>query len=392
MKEKKQRYAALVPSKFEPTFRSNTSLQQFMALHNDEEPGNSNCGRELYVRSSETTRFQLAHCPYCSLYTRNEISDRHETLTSVQSNESYREQNKKRKKDQSQTQQSKRSITEKYIIENAKQNLHLDIMPIRQNDYDMFMNFVIELIANECQVAESTVWSVTLAGFCEAHEVNNKEKETLFVINCERINLCLIKETFEELTFYGNIARPKLLKYLKERNPEYDSTTSETFMFINFNGTPLFERWEDKDDQNESNITTKEKDTKQRSKVKSSTGSSIKVRPYMKESEENIDEYKPRRQQNSSDQPSESEQINRCFSKTSTFDTKENEPIEEERASKSASNHEKEISNKAEDEQEIVKSQMNDIKKKEIESLEVDMETETESITGWLSHKFCEIS
>jgi hypothetical protein len=212
-----------------------------MALHNDEEPGNSNCGRELYMRLSETIRFQPAICPKCSLYTRNEIADCHETLTSVQSNESYGEQNKKRKKDQSKTQQHKRSITEKYIIENAKQNLHLDFMPIRQNDYEMYMNFVIELIASECQVAERTVWSVTQEGFCEAHEVNNKEKGTLFVINGERINLCIRKETFEELTFYGNIARPKLLKYLKERNPEYDSTTSETFMFINFNGTPLFE-------------------------------------------------------------------------------------------------------------------------------------------------------
>ncbi|XP_060561128.1 uncharacterized protein LOC132720911 [Ruditapes philippinarum] len=302
MKEKKQRYAALLPSKFEPTFRSNTSLQQFMALHNDEEPGNSNCGRELYVRSSETTRFQLPHCQYCSLYTRNEISDRHETLTSVQSNESYREQNKKRKKDQSQTQQPKRSITEKYIIENAKENLHLDFMPIRRNDYDMYMNFVIELIANECQVAKKIVWSVTQAGYCEAHEVNNKGKGTLFVINDERINLCLRKETFEELTFYGNIARPKLLKYLTERNPEYDSTTSEKFMFINFNGTPLFEHMEDKDDKSESNIVAKEKDAKKYFKVNSPTGFSMEASSYMKESEENIDEYKPRRKQNSSDQ------------------------------------------------------------------------------------------
>jgi hypothetical protein len=150
--------------------------------------------------------------------------------------------------------------------------------------------------------------------------------------------------------------------------------------------------FQDKDDQNESNITTKQKDTKQRSKVKSSTGSSIKVRPYMKESEENIDEYKPRRKQNSSDQTTESKQINRCFSKTSTFDTKEYEPIENERAPKSASNYEKEISNKAEDEQEIVKSKMHDIKKKENDSSEVDMETKSEIIPGSLFHKLCEIS
>ncbi|XP_060577809.1 uncharacterized protein LOC132734940 [Ruditapes philippinarum] len=396
MKIKEQRYAAVVPRKFEQTISSNSSFQHFMALHNDEEPGNSNCGRELYIRSSETKRFQLAHCPYCSLYTKNEISDRQETLTSVQSNESYREQNKKRKKDQSQTQQPKRRITEKYekyIIENAKQNLHLEFMPIRQNDYDMYMNFVIACIANECQVAERTVWSVTQAGFCEAQEVI-KEKGTMFVINDERINLCLRKETFEELTFYGNIARPKLLKYLKERNPEYDSTTSETFMFINFNGIPLFEHMEDKDDQSQSYIATQEKDTKQRFKLNSPTGSSIKTSLYMKESDENIDDYKPRRKQNSSDQSTESEQINRCFRKTSTFDTHEYKPIEEEEegTSKSATNHEKEKSNKAEDGQEIVKSQMNDIKKKEIESSEVDMETETQSITQSFFHKFCEIS
>ncbi|XP_060577810.1 uncharacterized protein LOC132734941 [Ruditapes philippinarum] len=129
----------LVPYNLNQTFGNNsTHSQQYMALHDDEVPGNSNYARDVYVTSRhETHRVQVAHCPYCSRYTTNEVSNLQET--SVQLNKTKvetncnnndkntvkRERNKKRKKDQSKSkpQQHKRSTTEQYMIDNAKENL-----------------------------------------------------------------------------------------------------------------------------------------------------------------------------------------------------------------------------------------------------------------------------
>jgi hypothetical protein len=227
-----------------------------MALHDDEVPGNSNYARDVYVRSRQQThRLQVAHCSYCSRYTTNEVSNLQETSvqlnkTSVETNCNNndkntvkRVRNKKRKKDQSKSkpQQHKRSTTEQYMIDNAKENLLLDSIPIRQNDYKMFMNFVLDLVSNVCNVGKETVLSITHEEFCEAQEINTKENDTFFLVKTGKTNLFIGKEVYEDLDVYGNIARPKLLTYLKAKNIDYDSTASERFLFITFNGKPLME-------------------------------------------------------------------------------------------------------------------------------------------------------
>ncbi|XP_060596480.1 uncharacterized protein LOC132750499 [Ruditapes philippinarum] len=219
-----------VPNKLVRPFGSNFAhSQQVMALHDDEVQGNSNCARGIFVSSSETRSYQLAHCPYCSKYTTNEISNREETLVQLNKNSietkynyddtniAERERISKRKQDQSTTQQYKRSANEKYIMENAKQNLLFDIMPIRQNDYDMFMDFVIDLISNECHVSKDVILSITYEGFCKAHQTKTKENETLYIIKSGKTSLCIRKDVFEDLAVYGNVARPKLLKHLVKR-------------------------------------------------------------------------------------------------------------------------------------------------------------------------------
>ncbi|XP_060576833.1 uncharacterized protein LOC132734133 [Ruditapes philippinarum] len=101
----------LVPPYLDLTFRNNSALsQQYMALHDDEIPGNStNYAREIYVRSRQTHRLQVGHCSYCSRYTTNEVSNLQETSvqlnkTSVDTKDNVkRERIKKRKKGQSKT-------------------------------------------------------------------------------------------------------------------------------------------------------------------------------------------------------------------------------------------------------------------------------------------------
>jgi hypothetical protein len=148
-----------------------------MALHDDEAQGNSYCSRGILFSSSQTRSYQSAHGPYYSRYTTKEISNREETFVQLNKNSietkyncddtniADREQKRKRKKDQSATRQNKRIAYEKYIIENARQNLLSDFMPIRQNDYDLLMDFVIDLILNECHVSKEVVLSITYEGF-----------------------------------------------------------------------------------------------------------------------------------------------------------------------------------------------------------------------------------
>jgi hypothetical protein len=244
MKEATPMCFPIVPYKLDQTIGSNFAhSQQVMTLHDDEVQGNSNCARGILVSSSETRSYELAHCPYCSRYTTNEISNREETLvqlneTSIATkNNTYdtsiteREQIRKRKEDQSTTQQNKRIAYEKYIIENARHNLLSDSMPIRQNDYDMFMDFVIDLISNECHVSKEVVLSITYEGFCKAHQTKTKENETLYIIKSGKTNICIGKEVFEDLAVYGNVARQKLLKHLDEKKIECDNTT---LLFIKF--------------------------------------------------------------------------------------------------------------------------------------------------------------
>jgi hypothetical protein len=246
----------LVPYNLNQTFGNNSAhSQQYMALHDDEVQGNYNCARAVYVRSRQTHRLQVAHGSYCSRYITNEVSNLQETSvqfnkTSVENyfndndkNTVKQERIKKRKKDQSKskTQQHKRSTTEQYIIENAKQNLLSDSIPIRQNDYNMFMNFVLDLISNECHVGKETVLSITHEEFCEAQEINTKENDTFFLVKSGKTNLFIGKEVYEDLAVYGNIARPKLLTYLKAKTIDCDSTASERFLFLTFSESPQME-------------------------------------------------------------------------------------------------------------------------------------------------------
>ncbi|XP_060577812.1 uncharacterized protein LOC132734943 [Ruditapes philippinarum] len=347
----------LVPYNFNETFGNNTAhSQQYMALHDDEGPENSNFARKLYVRSRQTHKFQVAHCSYCSRYTTNEVSNLQETSvqlnkTSVETNCNNNDKNtvkqeriKKRKKDQSksESQQHKRSITEQYIIENAKQNLLLDSIPIRQNDYDMFMHFVIDLISNQCHVSKEVVLSITYECFYKTQEINTNENETLYILKWGRTNLCIGQEVYDELAVYGNIARPKLLKYLEEKSIDCDNTT---LLFIKF------EQIKHKEDKSVKNHAEKENNAEQNFQVNSQNGPPIGLCPDVNESEEPFN-IKTSLKQNSFGQVFEPE---------------------EKVGTTSVEHGQKELDNKAEREQETVKNNGKDEK-------DTDIEKELESI------------
>ncbi|XP_060576829.1 uncharacterized protein LOC132734129 [Ruditapes philippinarum] len=337
----------LEPCKLDRTFGSNYGhSQQYMALHDNEAQGNSNCERGIYVSSIQTRSYQMAHCPYCSRYTTNEISNQENTLVRLNKNSietkyndiDEREQIGKRKKDQPTTQQNKRIANDKYIVENAKQNLLFDIMPIRQNDYDMFMDFVIDLISNECHVSQEAVLSITYKGFCKAHQTKTKENETLYIIKSGKTSLCIGKEVFEDLAVYGNIARPKLLKYLEEKNIDCDNST---LLFIKF------EQMKNKDVKSVRSDAEKENNAEQNFQVNGQNG----LCPDMNESEEPFS-IKTSLKQNSSGQLFEPEE------KVGTTQVEHGQ---------------KELDNKAKSEQETVTNNGKDDKdagiEKELESI-----------------------
>jgi hypothetical protein len=149
-----------------------------------------------------------------------------------------KERNKKRKKAQLKSQRFKQITTEKFIIENAKQNLHLESMPIPQNDYELYMDFVIDNISKECHVNKKAVLSITHEEFRKVQEMKTNENESIFIVG-GHVAMCLRKEVYEYLAVYGNIARPKLLTYLKTKYPDNDNTDSETYLFLTFKSMPI---------------------------------------------------------------------------------------------------------------------------------------------------------
>jgi hypothetical protein len=201
-----------------------------------------------HVRSSESHIYEIAQFSSGPLAPTNEIHNRQETFTTVQLNKTCSKPIiglEKRKEKQSNIQKHiKRCKNDTYIIQNAVENMRLDCIPIRQNDYDTYMDFVINRILNECHVRKSIVLSIKYAGFCEPYQIETKEKETFYFLKSGRANICMGKEVYDDLDFYGNVARTKLLTYLKAKNTDFDETTSETYLFIRFDGKPLFEQKE----------------------------------------------------------------------------------------------------------------------------------------------------
>ncbi|XP_060576830.1 uncharacterized protein LOC132734130, partial [Ruditapes philippinarum] len=358
----------LVPNKLDRTFGSNiVHSQQCMALHDDEVQGNSNCSRGIFVRS--TRSYQSAHFPSCSRRTTKEISNQEETVVQLiknsietefncdDTNIADREQIRKRKQDQSTTQQNKMIALEEYFIRRFKDDLKADSMPILQNDYKMFMDFVIDLISNECHVSKEIVLSITYEGFCKAHQTKTKENETLYIIKSGKTSLCIGKEVFDDLAVYGNVARPKLLKHLDEKKIECDNTT---LLFIKF------EQMKNKDVKRVRNNAEKENNAEQNFQVNCQKGSSIESCPDMNECEEHFN-IKQSLQQNSSDQLFDSEKSKRGNSNNNTLNA--HDLKYEEKIGTAQVQHGKK--------QETEKNKVKDDKR------DIDIETELDSITEW---------
>ncbi|XP_060560345.1 uncharacterized protein LOC132720270 [Ruditapes philippinarum] len=284
----------LDPYTFDRTsFGRNASYPaQFMYMALCDDKTQDKAMTRKHVRSSESHIFEIAQFSSGPLDPTNEITNRQETFTTVQLNKTCKKpinRREKRKTKQSTIQENKKRLkNDNYNIRNALENMRLDIMPIRQNDYDIYMDFVINRILNECHVSKSIVLSVKYAGFCEPYKIETKDKETLYVLKSGRANICMGKEVYDDLDFYGNVARTKLLTDLKAKYTDYDETTSETYLFIRFDGKPLFEQEEEKVDNTENNMSEKVEGTEQQLQVNGKNYLSIRNSPDMKASEEHL--------------------------------------------------------------------------------------------------------
>ncbi|XP_060561132.1 uncharacterized protein LOC132720917 [Ruditapes philippinarum] len=367
---------------------------QYMALYDDDIQGTSRGSREIYVRSSQKQSYKMAHCPYCSVYSSNEVSNCQETLTTVKLNKSSvaassnyddktsieQERNKKRKKAQLKSQRCKQITTEKYVIENAKQNLLLESMPIRQNDYELYVDFVIDNISKECHVNKKAVLSITHEGFRKVHKINTNENESLFIVG-GHVAMCLRKEVYEYLAVYGNIARPKLLTYLKTKYPDNDNTDSETYLFLTFKGMPIIgeikrTRIKDTGETNIDNAETNATIPKQECPTTGQHGPFIRTCLDSKESENDL-ENNISPQENVTEQPSHTKNNKEDINNKNESDIYEIKEKEVVRAKSNIAGHDKEIS-ESESKQEMVRNEKeeNKIEDKCLEDLDIQKELE----------------
>ncbi|XP_053388283.1 uncharacterized protein LOC128551450 [Mercenaria mercenaria] len=234
-------------------------VQPCYALHDIETPSAS-CSvhyRSRQIQSIQSSRYctcsgflpssaALKSLPNCQAmqasfqYTEMKFepnsNDESQTLHTVQGKD------KKRKTSQFQD-KIKLSKLESYARDNSKQNLLSKDIPIRQCDYDIYMEHVVDLVMKECHVSRKTVLSITYQTFCEVEEVPTKRNELLYIVYCGTPKLILKKEVYHDLEIYGNIARPKLLAHLDAQKIEYDKSDADTFLFLSFNGKAAFEQF-----------------------------------------------------------------------------------------------------------------------------------------------------